>query len=79
MKNNNEDIIKNPIEERMSEFNARCKYRERERLSDLQIDKYYSVENFERLSTKFGPRILTTLAADCEEFTVFLPKRFKEN
>ena len=37
-KYNNEDIIRNPDEERMSELNACITCVERKRLSDLQIE-----------------------------------------
>ena len=47
------------------------------RIDELEIVKYYTVDNIERFSTKYGPRILATSINE-NKFYVFLPKRFNE-
>ena len=68
-KNNNEDIIEYPLSENEVEKNFlketnTSNFIGRKRMNELQINKYYFVDKLERISTKFGFRILVTLHID---------------
>ena len=49
---------------------------ERRKMDELETGKSYLIECIERVTTKFGDALLTTLDDEDERFKVFLPKRF---
>ena len=78
----NEDIIEYTLlenkicKEYFEEMNI-SSFIERKQIDELEIEKYYPVDDNERFSTKYGPRILATSINE-NKFYVFLPKRFNE-
>ena len=79
----NEDIIEYPLlenkidKEYFEEINV-SSFIQRKWIDELEIEKYYPVDKLERISTKYGQRILATLCIDENKIDVFLPKRFNE-
>ena len=79
----NEDIIEYPLSENkvdndfFEEINT-SDFIGRKAINELEIKKCYLVDKLERISTKFGFRILATLYIDENKYGVFLPNRFDE-
>lgn len=45
-------------------------------MSELVVEKEYSISSMRRVTTKFGPSILCELKDGDEEIIVFFPKRY---
>ena len=78
----NEDIIEYPLlenkidKEYFEEINV-SSFIQRKWIDELEIEKYYPVDNIEGFSIKYGPRYLAMLINE-NKFYVFLPKIFNE-